>query len=142
MTQPAPELSLTERIAELRAECERRLAVCEAQPAGPYLLLHAMPGQDQDVGIKSPSHAGVIAECFEERDKNIRSPEAAYALATAIAAQRTERPQELRTLIDILRLANEAMLIKSSDVGLLVANRAIATRIVEIAERSLGKDAV
>ena len=92
------------------AECESRLKVCEAQTPGPYRTVFAVPGQDRDVGIIAPECVAVLAECFEEYvARGDRRPDSAEANARAIAAQRTQRPQELRARIATLRKIEKAV---------------------------------
>jgi hypothetical protein len=118
--------TLTSRIAALKAECELRLKACEAQTTGPWSLYHSF----------SDKHTGYFDVMAGSNGETMVCDSSWETNAEAIAAQRTERPQELRALVGMLDFAMSLSVSSETDQALFV----VSIDIVEIAERALGME--
>jgi hypothetical protein len=88
-----------ERIARIRAEVERRLAVAEVATPGPWFACSC--GKCAQFGFND----GPIGSCvYDHPDVESPTLEKACDNAKAIAAGRTEYPQALRAILAVLEL--------------------------------------
>jgi hypothetical protein len=109
-------VTLRPRMAKLREMLGKRKAVCEAQTPGPWMV-GAYSNYPDGFSIMDQTGA-CITERWNLLPGDFRN--AVMASAPAIAAQRTERPQELYTLLDMLALLDKALMMADERVILLV----------------------
>ena len=111
------------RVKAARAEVARRLEVCEAQTKGEWSA----------DAVTDERGRGLISS-FDGPDHILIAENVARADSHAIAAQRTERPQELRTLAALLDMLDGVALGPRS-----FAQRSVAERGLRIVEEGLWK---
>jgi len=128
MSDPTP----AARHAKVVVEFKRRLAVCEAQTRGPWHVSRSRRGY---VSRRSHETTGAFQSCkiakvFESNGMSWGTD------LEAIAAQRTERPSELRGLLEVAQMVQRLWMIGGSGPDL------IANDLLAILERAVVKQEV